>query len=253
MKTYNFEDWINYFQTHEKELLSIDWKDDYKLDDAEHRLIAESIRQFQKGESSEGKHLMRKARNFVKNEEDKTYPAALRLLILEEHRHSKELGKFMRMQGISIMKKHWVDDVFTGLRRFASMEISVAVLMVAEVFAAVYYPALKVVTKSKILRTICRQIEIDEDQHLSFQCSLLGKVHQGRSFLRNRAMLLGMRVLFYGTSLVVWGGHRQIFKKAGFNFWLYLTACEKEYARCMYRIQLASQRLQLIPLGSLGV
>ncbi|WP_164672387.1 hypothetical protein [Bacillus velezensis] len=46
-------------------------------------------------------------------------------------------------------------------------------LLTAEVIAAVYYDALKNVTGSVCLQSICGQILIDEKQHFEFQAETL--------------------------------------------------------------------------------
>ncbi|MGG0158230.1 hypothetical protein ABEY11_12450 [Bacillus velezensis] len=46
-------------------------------------------------------------------------------------------------------------------------------LLTAEAIAAVYYDALKNVTGSVCLQSICGQILIDEEQHFEFQAETL--------------------------------------------------------------------------------
>ncbi|WP_156734921.1 hypothetical protein [Bacillus velezensis] len=46
-------------------------------------------------------------------------------------------------------------------------------LLTAEAIAAVYYDALKNVTGSVCLQSICGQILIDEEQHFEFQAEML--------------------------------------------------------------------------------
>ena len=58
MNKYNYKDWISYFKSNDQQRLHIDFSKELPLTDSERRLITPSVRAFQKGEGSDGRHLM---------------------------------------------------------------------------------------------------------------------------------------------------------------------------------------------------
>jgi hypothetical protein len=186
------------------------------------QLLTPSLQEFQLGESGEGKHLMRQAKKYAAATGDADYLAALRLFIAEEIRHSRELETFMRVHNIPTIKKSAADAVFRTLRRLAGLELSIAVLICADIIAKVYYAALRDATRSPHLRALGEQILIDEDGHVRFQSERLAilRRHKPRRALFRRALLYPL--FFRVTLIVVWRNHRRVFRAGGFSlakFW----------------------------------
>lgn len=213
MKT--FQNWVTHF-THNQPYVA--WKDDYKLSDTEHRAVYKSLRVFQKGESSEAKNLLAKAKDFVKDKEDKSYYDALVVFIREENRHSFELGKFMDMQNIPCLQVHWEDNLFRSLRKLGNLEGSITVLLTAEIMASVFYDALHACTKSNVLKQICTNILIDEDKHVAFQSIGLAQFYRKRNFLQRQFCHASRAFFLSGSILLVWFLHHKIFKHGGYSF-----------------------------------
>ncbi|WP_123040541.1 hypothetical protein [Cohnella candidum] len=134
----SFYKWKDYFLENKVNLKLINWNDNYKLTDTERKTIVKSIQQFQLGENSEGKYLINSARKSRLRTHDHNYYDALIEFIGEEQRHARDLARFMRKQDIPLIRVHWIDQVFRRLRRLASLEISVLVLLTAEIIAKVY-------------------------------------------------------------------------------------------------------------------
>ena len=65
-----FENWLAYFRHNRDRLRSLPWDCSYQLTDQERSTIATSIQAFQLGESSEGCHLMRLARQDAAHRDD---------------------------------------------------------------------------------------------------------------------------------------------------------------------------------------
>jgi hypothetical protein len=124
-------------------------------------------------------------------------PAVAQLFTAEEQRHARDLARFLQLNGIALLKTTFPDRVFRRFRHlFGGLEISIGVLITAEIIAKVYYGALYHATKSSILRTLCDQILSDEIKHVEFQAEQLGKL-RGR---RNRFFLwitMGMQRFLY--------------------------------------------------------
>ena len=57
--------WIEYFEYNNNHLLKLDFTNNTELIDKEIKLITPSIRAFQKGEGSEGKHLSKVVKKFA--------------------------------------------------------------------------------------------------------------------------------------------------------------------------------------------
>ncbi|HKR06699.1 MAG TPA: hypothetical protein VJY62_18840, partial [Bacteroidia bacterium] len=166
------------------------------------------------------------------------YMEALTLFINEEHRHAFELKRFMSLQDIPCLKKHWTDTVFRQLRRFGGLEQSISVLLTAEFIAAVYYKSLKQSTRSVVLRQICDQILSDEEMHIRFQSEAISQFYAGRSSFLNKLVTVAKRILLEGTMIVVWSGHEKVLGAAGDDFFKFRKKCLLESAKSMHIIKL---------------
>jgi hypothetical protein len=225
----NFSKWKDYFLNNDLNLKQIHWDDEYYLSTSERETIIKSIQQFQLGENSEGKHLINNAKKYVLKTQDQDYYDALIAFIREEQRHARDLARFMRIQEIPLIRNHWVDQVFRKLRRFAGLELSVIVLITAEIIAKVYYIALKNCTNSRILIDLCDQILLDEEKHVEFQSETLHKLSKVRSKTIKRFSRFFHRVLLEGTLFVVWQQHKTVFKAGGYSFSSFFSACRNEF------------------------
>ncbi|GIP29410.1 hypothetical protein J23TS9_45400 [Paenibacillus sp. J23TS9] len=225
----NTSKWVQYFASNNQNLKYIHWDDNYKLTTKERETVIKSIQQFQLGENSEGKHLIKRAQEYVQKTKDEDYYLALIEFIKEEQRHARDLGRFMRAQGIPPLRKHWVDNIFRRFRRNASLEQSIIVLVTAEIIAKIYYKALQKSTKSKVLIDLCDQILCDEGKHVQFQSETLHKLSQNRSAFFNRIVYILRRCLFEGTLIIVWYQHKPVFKAGGYKLKSYYYECRYEF------------------------
>lgn len=210
-------DWCEYFRRNSPSAAEFSWDDPYRLTPGERAAIAASIQQFQLGEGSDGKRLLQRGEAFSQTTGDPHFLTALTLFIREEQRHSAHLGRFMARQGIPILGRHWVDTVFRRLRVLSGLELSLRVLVTAELIAVPYYRALHDATRSPLLRAICRRILRDEAGHLEFQASMLARVAIARPRSRQCLVAAAHAVFLLGTSLLVWIGHHRVFIAAGYR------------------------------------
>ncbi len=172
--------WLEQFQANRAKADQLPWGDVYRITPSERRTIEESVRQFQLGEGAQGKRLQARGRAYAEATGDWLFPEVLALFIREEQRHSGELLRFMQLQGIAAVEKHWVDSVFRCVRVLAGLELELRVLATAEVIAIPYYRALGCATQSTLLRSISAKILEDEATHLRFQASMLATLEDGR-------------------------------------------------------------------------
>jgi hypothetical protein len=195
----------------------IPWADgDRGLGDGQRSAIAASIAEFQLGESSEGRHLLEAARRWAGANGDDDYVAAIRLFIAEEQRHARHLGQFMDVTGIQRLRHSWRDDVFRWLRRRAGLELSISVLVSAEIIAQVYYVALLRATDSSVLQALCSRICSDEEQHVLFHCQRLAILRRRRQRVLLIATTLLHRLFMAAVWGVVWLKHGRALRAGGF-------------------------------------
>jgi rubrerythrin len=188
------------------------------------------VQEFQAGERSEGRHLYQLARDYANRTGDADYLAAIRLFIAEEQRHARDLARFLALHGIPVIDTTFSDRVFRRLRNVVpSLEISIAVLVTAEIIAKVYYAALQQATRSVVLRRLCDQILSDERGHVEFQSEQLRRLRAGRSPALMAVTLAAQRLLFAGTVLVVAATHRPVIRRGGLTPRTWWAWCWREF------------------------
>ncbi len=219
-----------YFEENARSLLHIPWESGPELTPDETAAIAQSLKEFQAGESSEGKHLYHHAQVYAERTGDSEYVGAIRLFISEEQRHARDLGRFLKINGIELVKTTFTDRVFRRLRNlFGGLEISVAVLITAEIIAKVYYAVLREATQSTVLCRLCDQILSDELRHVQFQAEQLRTLRAGRGWLGTAVTRFLQRFLYFGTVLVVWLFHRKAIRRGGLSCLGWWRLCWREF------------------------
>jgi hypothetical protein len=211
-------EWCAHFLANRLAAENLPWDDAYTLSNGERRAIRTSIQQFQLGEGSEGRRLLDRGDVYSYAVGDLYFREALLLFIREEQRHSAQLLRFMRRQGIPAVESHWVDTVFRRLRGLAGLELSLRVLVTAEIIAVPYYRALSRTTRSKLLRAISVKILNDEANHLKFQASMLHRLGNRRSPPWKDFISGVQRLFLIGTCCIVWLDHRSVFAGAAYSF-----------------------------------
>jgi len=205
-------DWLEYFRSNRNAGGLLPWQTSDRLTSQERACVAASIQQFQLGEGSAGAGFLRRGAAYARVTGDAAFVPALDLFIQEEQLHSGWLGRFLDLEGIPRLQKHWVDRVFRRLRGLAGLELCVAVLVAAEAIAIPYYRALRDATGSPLLRAICNHVLHDEEAHLGYQGLTLSR------FRRGPMKLWAHRAFLSITVAVVWMEHRRVFDRAGYDF-----------------------------------
>ncbi len=229
--------WLEYYRSNRESLLDIPWERGAEITDSERTAIWDSVREFQLGESSEGKHIIRCADEFATRQRIPAYAEAFKLFIREEHRHARDLGRFMDVAGIPPRTRAWPDTVFRRLRHLGGLEISIAVLITAEIIAKIYYAALREATQSTVLRRLCDQILRDEREHVRFQCDYLAILRRGRQPLLFGLTEAAHRFLFFGACIVVWKNHGKAIRKGGMRFRRFWESCWREMNAAMRHVR----------------
>ncbi len=222
-----FKDWTNYFESRTNHFDHIEWTNKMELDGHEEKLLTASLQQFQKGENSDGKHLMKLTEKM--NDED--YTNAMKGLIKEEQNHAAVLGKFMCQEKIATIEDHWLDTIFKRIIKTPNLELTIMILLAAEIVATVFYQALQKASYSKTLHAICKQILVDEEMHLKFQATALRKLYQNHSLFGKFVVRNFYQGFIIVVALVAWFQYRNVFKAGGFTFKKCLYELMHEFAK----------------------
>src|SRR6202046_735307 len=226
------QEWVDYFRWNGSVAMRVPWHIGPDLSDTERAAIAHSIQVFQLGENSEGRHLMCYAKQWAERTGDAAYPEAIRMLIVEEQRHAGVLARFMKINGIARIKRGCTDEVFRRARNLlGSLEISISVLVTAEIIAKIYYPTLSEATASTVLQNLCEEIHREEIGHVEFQTEQLARIRAGRPALGMWATRFLHRLLFYPTLMVVGLSHRMVLRRGDLSLWHFFARCHQEFVR----------------------
>lgn len=223
------EEWIEHFRSNQWDPDNVVDHKHVELSRRSRRAIAKSLQTFQLGESGEGKHFLNVARKWAAETGDHEYVKALELFIAAEQRHAAALGAFMDRARIPRIQKEVTDNLFRWLRHQAGLELTVTVLITAEIIARVYYPALRRATSSHWLRKICEQISRDEVAHIRFQGQRLGMILRRKNWFSRACSRVLSQMLFDATCVGIWFAHRRVFKSAKLSWREYWNKCTAEY------------------------
>lgn len=225
--------WADHFRHNRQHPPKLPLIDGPQLIDAQRRVLHGSIAEFERGERSEGRHLMSFAKAYAARAGDPDYVEAMGLFIAEENRHARYLETFMKIEKMPQAEKTTVDSAFRFMRQLGGLELAIRVLVTAEIIAQVYYRGLRDASGSTILRAICRQILIDEKHHIDFQCQRLALIRRPRSRITLWRRRIGDRVLIALATAVVWKNHGQAMRLGGYTFRRFWRHVKAKHRRAM--------------------
>lgn len=224
--------WQKHFENNEFSNNSINWQVEDILTQEEFNNIKKSIAAFQLGESSEGKGLMQAAKTYAQKHKDPYLVTITKLFIKEEQGHSLLLKRFMEKHKISLLKRNWADDVFRKLRKDVGFELSVTVLITAEILSLIYYSALLNATNSKLLKSICEKLLKDEVKHIKYESELLNFIRKEKFLLLRYLICFAHQIFYFGTMLIVYLSHRRVINAGGYGFGSFWAVCWQEFSKC---------------------
>lgn len=210
--------WIEYFKYNNSHLLKLDFTNNTELSNKEKNLITPSIKAFQIGEGSEGKHLTKVVEKFALKSNYKEYTEIMRWFIIEENRHSQTLKKYMEIYDIKPIKKLWIDNIFRILRKMMGLECEVIILVTAEMIALSYYTALANATNSVLLKTICTQMLNDELKHVVLQSDTLYRISKNRNKVINNLIRKIRKLVMRATVFTVWHKYKELFRQGNYTY-----------------------------------
>jgi hypothetical protein len=218
--------WKNHFQ-HNLTIKRVDWAEQPGITAEEKAKILYSLKAWQLGETSDGKHLLTATQRYANKTNDPLYVDAIDLFIKEEQKHGANLGRYIDLIGEQRVKKDWGDTLFRKVRYLnKSMELWTIAVIIVESAAQIFYQALHDATNCNLLKSICNDIIIDEAHHIEFQNERMYIIFQRKNFYNKAASLLLYSFLFFGTIHAIWFGHRKAFIAGGVD--------KKEFMKQMY-------------------
>ncbi len=220
------EFWTDHFQNN-LTVKRINWDIKPNLTNREKAEILYSLKAWQLGETSDGKHLLAAAAKHANQYHEPAYVEAVKLFIKEEQKHGRNLAKYLTAIGEETIQKDWGDYFFRKIRHLnTSMELWTITVLIVESAAQIFYQALSDASNCPLLKSICNDILIDEAHHIKFQNERLWKIFEHKGFYQ-KALSIGLYgILFFGTIHAVWFGHKRAFRAGGVN--------KKEFMRQMY-------------------
>src|SRR5690349_21105244 len=206
---------------------------DDRLTDEERERIGASLGTFQLGEQSEGRTLQAFAEKFARQHGTPELPTVTALFIREEQHHAAQLRAFMHANGIPLKQKNWTDSIFRRIRKLAGYEAAVTILVTAEMIGFVYYRALARATRSRGLKSICRQMCADESVHLRYETQLLLTLRGERAAWLRRLVDGAHRVLLSASAVVVYFDHRRVLRHVGYDLGSFHADCRATHRMVM--------------------
>lgn len=204
--------WKNHFENNLTRQ-RVDWNVKPSITEEEKQNILYSLKAWQLGETSDGRHLLAAATKYSAKINDPVYPEAVKLFIKEEQKHGSNLGKYIDALGEQRVKKDWGDTLFRKIRYLnTSMELWTITVIIVESAAQVFYQALHDATNCRLLKSICTDIIIDEAHHIKFQNERMAIIFQRKNFYNKALSLLLYSLLFFATIHAIWFGHRKALK-----------------------------------------
>lgn len=211
----NSEYWLRHFRQNLSQD-TIDWEKEAYLSPDENQQVLKGLKAWQKGETSDGRHLLKAARRYAQKTGQADYVAAIQLFIKEEQKHGENLGIFIDRIGEERIEFDWGDALFRQVRYlFGSMEIWTVTVLTVESAAQLFYQSLQKGVESPLLKNICQDILHDEAYHLRFQQERLWEILSRRKPIF-RLLSLGVYTLFFNTvARIIWLAHKPVFQAGG--------------------------------------
>lgn len=227
--------WIRHFRQNRLEK-RINWSQAAWLEPEARANLLPSLRAWQKGETSDGRHLKAAAARYAEKTQDPAYLEAIALFIAEEQKHGANLGRFLDHLEVPRKTFDLGDALFRRVRYFAtSMEIWTISVLTVESAAQLFYQALKKGSKNPLLQEICTDILIDEAQHLRFQQERLWEILERKSTFRRQLRFLAYVLFFNVVARMIWLAHRKAFQLGGYDRNRFLDLMTQRLQRYLLR------------------
>ncbi len=218
-KPWSWRRWISYFRHNADTLLPIAWHQGAALTEEERQAVLQSLLKFQQAKGLDGGHFCRRVQACGDETGDWDCVEAQRLFMAEEKRHGADLARVLEMIGVPRWTRpSWLRRLFCCVASLGSLELVLAVNLMAEVCSQACYGFLRRATGSRVLQQLCARVLHDEMYHVRFHCEALARLRR-----RRRGWLLSLThvvdgLLFLGAGLMCWWRHKGVMQRAGVGF-----------------------------------
>lgn len=175
--------WLAYFEENKENRTTVGFPDDVSMDDSTRLPLLRSIQKFQIGETGDGKHL----RKYAKQLNDPTYERCIDLFIKEEQSHARILAEMIAALDGTLLSWHWTDIAFVCLRRMLGLKTELFILLIAEIVGKCFYLQCARTIPNQRMSNAFSLIVLDEIAHLEFHCEFLRtqleRLPQGMQYL----------------------------------------------------------------------
>lgn len=225
MKT-DFSLWTRYFRSNVHHVAAIRFAPLPELSLSEKRRIQHSLARFQSGQNSDGKQHRKKIVALGNPE----LLQACRYFIREEVDHSMLLAQFMNQENIPLKTNDWVNRLFRLSRSNRGILWTTHTLVSAEILGATYYAALRNLTRSATLESICKVILRDQAQHIRFQNTILCTLYANKPAWKKPYIKFMRALSFYGAALFFYLMFYKVLEKGGYRFHNYFRLVRRSFS-----------------------
>jgi hypothetical protein len=227
------EQWLKHFRTNATQA-RIDTTLKPQISDPDKKAILHSLKAWQKGETSEGKHLLQAASKHADEINDPIYLDVIELFIKEEQKHGENLGRYVDALGEQRISFDWGDQLFRYARGWnRSITSWTMAVLIVESAAQIFYTALRDASDCILLKQICTDILIDEAYHIQFQSERLAFIMSLKSPFWRAQYLMVYQLLFSVTHRLIWMAHKRAFRHGGWNKERYMFSMRRKFERSL--------------------
>jgi len=178
--------------------------------------LAGSLPAWQLGETSDGSHLRKAARQYALTQSDPKFLEAVDLFIKEEQRHGAALGNWLDQVGIPRKSRDLGDSLFR-ICRYAIPNYAAwaSVVVMVESMAEIYYAAVRRITPCMRLQTECERILRDEVRHIQFQCEHLAVTRRKLPRFIRRVLTVAELAFYMVVCAMVYALHGRVMRLGG--------------------------------------
>lgn len=236
--TYSSSYWLWYFQTNREERVHITFPSDMtaEIEQSVRLPLIRSLQRFQIGETGEGKHL----RKYARNTGDKLYEEAIDLFIKEEQFHARVLAEMIQAIDGTLLSWHWTDLAFIALRRMFGLKTELFILLIAEIVGKCFYKACAEKLTSPIMCSAFSLLVLDELGHLEFHCSFLRNQMSRFPPTVRRFVHCAWCMIFFTACFVFIADHAKSLAALNVTSKDFLLDCSKTFYRASRRALLSS-------------
>ena len=219
--------WLCYFLSNKSVRPLVRLPQEIKMEDALREPLIASLQRFQIGETGEGKHI----KKFAKQLGDEAYSDCVDLFIKEEQGHGQILAEVIRALDGTLLTWHWSDLVFIFLRRILGLKTEIFILLIAEVVGKCFYKCIADKIEDDQLNEVFSLIVLDEIAHLQFHSHFLATQMRGISWSLQAIVHYVWSIIFYTACFAFVVDHRKALCALGVPAAEFIERCSREFQR----------------------